>query len=490
MRVRLALFLVISFCANSFASDQYDLNSRCLKAYQEIFKLKFEKGRVLLEEERKENPKNIFPAFIENYIDFLSIYISEEQTLFEAAEVRKNNRLEIIKNGPKDSPYYLYLQAEIHLQWASARLKFEEYVPAFFGVRKAHKLLKENMERYPDFKPNKKSLGFLITLFGAIPDKYRFGAKLFGMKGDIEDGLKMLSETVYDKNFPFKEESAIMYTMLQLHLAQNHELAWEMINNKMVALNDNLLNYFVASSVAYYTGENDKLIEILKSRPKGKEYFPFPFLDFLLGLGKLNRLDKDADIPLHTFLDKYEGKTYIKDAYRKLAWHALIQNDKATFEKYRQLCILKGTEIIDEDISAKKEAERNIPHNIPLLKARLLFDGAYLNKALNLLDSLKVESFSDKYHILEYHYRKARVYHKIGRLDDAIKSYSKTIETGKELPIYYAANASLKLGNIYETKGNNIQATKYYKLCSSMKNHEYENSITAEAKAGLNRIKK
>ena len=467
----------------------FDFNDNCKNAYKEIFKLKIENGQSILEEEKAANPENLMPYFIENFIDFLTIYISEDETLFNEAEKRKDFRFNKIKQGPKDSPYYLFLQAELHLQWASARLKFGEYLPAFFEVRKAHKLLKENIDRYPDFKPNKKSLGFLTALFGAIPDKYKLGAKIFGMKGDINDGLSMIAETVKDPSFPFREEAAISYTMLQLHLAKNEDLAWEMVNSGEVSLQDNLLNHFVAASVAYHTGANDKLVHLLSNRPKGAEYFPFPFLDFLLGLAKLHQLDPTANQHLHLFLETYNGRTYIKDAHRKLAWYYLIEDDFENYQKHTQLCLKDGTKIIDEDISAFKEAERNLPPNKDLLKARLLFDGGYLKEALQSINMVDVSSFTNEYYNIEYNYRKARINHESGKIDDAITAYKQTIEIGKSKPIYFAANASLKLGKIYEDQKDYAQASKYYKLCLTMRNHEYENSIIAEAKAGLNRIK-
>lgn len=490
MQKSLVLFLTLTFLSLVLRANQnFTFNERCLSAYSEIFKLKFDKGKALIELEKKENPKNLIPYFLENYIDFLSIYISEDPTLFEQAEVRKKDRLAKIKAGDKNSPYYLFIQADIHLQWASSRLKFEQYIPALFEVRKAHKLLLENMEKYPNFKPNKKSLGLLTALFGAIPSKYKFGAKLFGLKGDINEGLKMMEETVNDPTFPFKEESAIMYTMLMLHLQKNHDKAWSMVNTGKLSLKDNLLNHFVVASVAYYSGKNENLIETLKNRPKGNEYYPFPFLDYLLGVAKLNRLDDDADVPLMLFLKTQTGKTYIKDAHRKLAWFYLLQNKPELYQKHMQLCIKEGSSLIDEDKSAFKDATRNLAPHKELLKSRLLFDGAYYKKALEVLDNINIKEIENSnYYELEYFYRKARVYDKLNDFEKAESMYLKSIELGKDIPMYYAANSCIKLANIYEKQKKITLAEEYYRKSITFGSHEYENSILAESKAGLNRI--
>lgn len=62
------------------------------------------------------------------------------------------------------------------------KIKFGDNLSAVFEVKKAYTLLLDNQKKYPDFKPNVKSLGLLHTIFGAVPDKYKFGAKLLGLK--------------------------------------------------------------------------------------------------------------------------------------------------------------------------------------------------------------------------------------------------------------------------------------------------------------------
>jgi hypothetical protein len=110
-------------------------------------------------------------------------------------------RLDKLRDGNQQSPYYLYTQADIHLQWAFCKIKFGEYVSAVFEVKKAYSMLQANQKKFPDFRPNVKSLGLLHTLFGAVPDKYKFGARLLGLKGSIGQGLKELNSVLEDDHF-------------------------------------------------------------------------------------------------------------------------------------------------------------------------------------------------------------------------------------------------------------------------------------------------
>jgi hypothetical protein len=53
---------------------------------------------------------------------------------------------------------------------------------------------------------------------------------------------------------------------------------------------------------------------------------------------------------------------------------------------------------------------------------------------------------------------------------------------------YYAANATLKLGEMYENEGNYGLARESYKQCLEMDFRPYRNSIRARAKEGLRRV--
>ena len=470
-------------------SYSYDLNADCMDAYALIFALRFNEAEIILKSEKESHPENLIPVFLENYIDFLSLFISEEDEMFKEMEGNKESRLAKLRKGDKSSPYYLYTQAEIHMQWAFARIKFGEYVKAFLEIRKSYKILNDNAEKFPDFKPNLKSLGILHTLLGAIPDKYKFGAKVLGMTGSISQGMEELAIVLQDDEFIFKDEALIMYAMLQLHLNKNEVEAWNVISNESLDPESNLLHCFAASSVAMYTGRNDEMISLLENRPSGPEFFPFPYLDFYLGLAKLHRLDDDADLYFKKYIKEYNGKNYIKESYRKLSWFYFLQDKSGQYNYYNQMTILDGESVSDEDKSALAEAKSGRKPHKKLLEARLLFDGAYYDKALGIIEGIDAKKLTDNYNRVEYHYRMARILDEMGRWGEAEKAYINAIDRGKDLPTYFSANACIKLALIYEKEKDVAAATSYYKKALTFKDHEYKNSIDAEAKAGLNRLK-
>jgi len=151
------------------------------------------------------------------------------------------------------------------------------------------------------------------------------------------------------------------------------------------------------------------------------------------------------------------------------------------------ICKTKGATLTDHDQAAQHEAESGIEPNVTLLRARLLCDGGFYQQALIELSGKK-EDFSRTQDKIEFIYRLARIYHLWGKVDESIPYYKATIETGKNYPYYFAANAALCLGDIYKQKNEIEEAKKYYEMCLTMKNTEYKTGIDQKAKAALNSL--
>jgi len=248
------------------------------------------------------------------------------------------------------------------------------------------------------------------------------------------------------------------------------------------------MDCYIVANVAMRTDRGEAAIHLLENRPTGSAFFPFPYLDYMLGLSKLERLDKDADVFLHRFLDSFSGRNFIKDAYQKLAWHALLQGDKKGYYHYISFCKSKGYTIVGSDKSAFREAKSGQMPNVLLLKARLLFDGGYFNKAHGLLVHKTTSDFASKKDQLEFTYRIGRITQQMKNYPQALYYYQKTIDEGKRESWYYACRAALEQGHIYECLQERQQAKAAFKRCLSIKPSEYKTGLHQQAKAGLNRI--
>ncbi|MEM1323036.1 MAG: hypothetical protein AAGG75_22410 [Bacteroidota bacterium] len=488
--------LLLAFCLLiplSAHAGYFEFTPEARIAYKKAIHLRFDEARTLIQQIKVKDPDNLIVYQIENYIDFFTIFLNENKQEFKELEKNKSYRLDRISEGDRDSPYYLYAEAEIKLQWALARLKFEEYFKAFNEVRSAYKLLNKNLKKFPEFKASKKSLGILHALVGTIPDQYKWGVKLLGgMDGTVEQGRREIEEVLEyatHNDFVFEEETIVMYALLMLHLNNQGETAWDLVRTDKLDPDVNPLASFVLANVAMHTGRNDEAIRILENRPTDPAFHPFPYLEYMLGLSKLYRLETGAASHFQHYLTHFRGQNYIKEAYQKLAWLALIHGDEQQYYTLIQNCRNKGAALIGGDKNAEKEAKTGLVPHPQLLRARLLFDGGYHQKAYQLLQTAPAAQFRTARARLEYQYRLGRITHQLNRIEEAQQYYQQTYEEGRKEPYYFACNAALQMGLLFEEQQDYYRARSYYKLCLGLRPDEYRNSLHQKAKAGLNRLK-
>lgn len=492
MRFLFALFIFLS--ASTYAVASFDFNDRCRSAYQDIVDLKFSSAKEKIAEEKKINPGNEIPVFLENYIDFFTLIIGEDRNDFKALESNKDSRLKTLSRSDSNSPWYLFSQAEVNLQWAFVHVKFGEYLSAVSEINKAFKMLEDNQRKHPDFLPNLKSLGLLHALIGTVPDNYKWAVNIMGIDGTIKQGVKELNTAVtkseQNPEYSFlTTETLFLLSFVELNLSKNQDNIEKLYTTLKNQKGYNPLITFAKASIAVKTSRNNEAISFLEKRPKIEGQYPFHYLDLLTGEAKLNRLDMDANIFIQKYIDNFKGNSYVKNAYQKLGWYNLLIGDNAAYKKNMASILEKGNDVLDEDKQAQKEAESDELPNMKLLKARLLFDGGYYLQAMTVLvKEGNAKDFTEEKDQLEFTYRLGRIYHKWGKPDDAISYYEMTVKNGAKSSYYFAANSALNLGLIYEEKKNYKKAREYFEMCSHFKNKEYRNSINQKAKAGLNRI--
>ncbi len=486
--VLFSVFLFLPFLTKA----NFDFNPNCLKAYQYIFELKLNTAKQLIASEKKARPNNAIIPLLENYIDYFYLLTNESKSEFERLSANKDARLKQISSGDKNSPYYLYAQAEINLQWALIRSRYGSYYTASREINKASSLLKDNQKKFPDFLLNNKGIGLINVVMGVLPDGFMKSAlSTLGIRGDVATGLNMLEKLA--ENLPrstyeaFYEEVVFYYAFMLSDVAKSPSAYAKTMKYAARINNGSLLKSYMQAYVCARNGKNDEAIEILEGRPKGAIYQAFPYLDYLLGVVKLNKLDYKAENNFKAFLQLNKGDSYIKDAYWHLAWIDLLNNDTAGYSTFVNRVKSTGATYNDKDKQALNEANAPRPH-ATLLKARLLYDGGYLAKGHSLLSASKADEFKSVKDKTEYHYRIARINHDLGKFDTAVVHYQQAINYGKGLKYYYAARSALLMGKLYENKKNVPKAKAAYNVALSMKDHEYESSIKNDAKQGLKRL--
>jgi tetratricopeptide (TPR) repeat protein len=410
----------------------------------------------------------------------MRFFIEERESDFNIVVANFDKNYERIEKTDPKSPMRLYLMAQMQLELAVCQAKMGELMSAGYHVQKAYGQLEDNKRKFPAFAPNLIGLGLMHCLIGTVPSKYRWAANVMGYDGNLEQGMRELYQAkdfVKKNNFYCAEELDFIYVYGLLYMSNEKKKAWSEAKALQQQHPNNLLYTYLATVVAYANNYNEEGLNILNARPKGAAYTPFVYLDYLTGLGKLRRLDSDAEFYFERFLKDKSRRNFLKDASQKIAWCHLLKGDK------------EGSEV-DADRQALREAEANDVPNLLLLRARLLCDGGYYQKAINELAGHKPSEFKAKKEQAEFVYRAGRIYQEWGQIDKAIPYFETAIVLGAGLPQWFEASAALNLGLIYEDKGNLIKAKKYLQICIDSKNVDFKNGLEQKAKSALERIKK
>ena len=495
-RIVIVVFMLFSaFSLKAAYAQPYAYNdSLCSIAYRQVFSLKFDSAKLVIALERRLFPDNVYVEYLENMMDALSVFISEDETLLDSLEENKNRRLDRIEELPDSNPYKKMMLANINLQWAFARTKFEQFFTAALEINRAYRYISENVEEFPAFVPNLNTMGVLHIMVGLVPDQYSWILSILSMEGTVEQGrseiYKAMNIGFSQKEWAYLKPEALFYIgYIEMNLSSNLSALHRIIPYLENEPPDNLLMDYLKVRVFMRTGQNDKALKVLNVTDTLTGYYPFYYLDYLHGECRLRELNPDAVIYYNKFLNNFGGLLYIKDAWYKKALLAWLFQDIDGYYSNLDSILVHGTAIVDADKIAQERAEdKAAPPNRGLLEVRFLFDGGYYHKALNHLNGMDVNVLMPDEQ-LEYYYRYGRIYHETGANAKAIRYYKMTISRKGESVRYFAPNAALKLGQIYESQHRYKEALASYEKCLDMDFDEYYNSIRAKAKDGVERVK-
>lgn len=486
----LFLLLIVSYCVNCFsAKATIDYNSDIRQCYELLTKLQLDDASKKITQLKKSQPTNLAILHLENYVDFFTLFITENEAEYSKRIGNKEIRLQKLNANYVSDPYYNFIKAEILLHWALVHTKFDKKIKAGNEIYEAYKLLEANKKLYPNFIDNNKSLSVIHILAESVPKWVR---KLIGVKGSATLGsteIKLIADySIKNKDHFFREEVAAIYSYILYYQLNKKKEAVNTFDQFGIDISDSPLLTFLKASIYLRNGENENCLNTLNSLKIKSGSLPFYYLDFMKGRSLLFKQDVTSNRYLLSFINNFKGKHFIKEAYQKLAWYELsMNNDELAYRENLKYCKQKGYQLVDEDKQAMKEAKANVVPNAILLKSRVLFDGGYYQKVLDLLTKNENHISNNPTYKIEFNYRKGRVLQSLKKYNDAIP-YLQVAVKNSSSSSYFGANSSLQLGLIYEELGDKKSAKFYFQTCLDMNPSEYKNSIHQKAKSGLLRV--
>jgi len=481
------------FSSKAMAQNKYvfDFNSRCKQAYQSMISLRINEANRLLKEELSSNPNNLIPVLIANYDDCLTLLFNGNPTEYSKRKANMDKRISLLEQGDKNSPWYKFSIGAIYFQWAAVRIRFNEYFNAGTEFRKSFIQLKDNGKKFPEFKNNQILLGMEEAIVGTIPDSYKWITNMLGMKGNVRKGTARIVDFLSTREGTaslMREEAIFYYAFLKFSMLSDHKGTWRYLDESTLDFKNNHLFVFMKANFALNDNKAALAEQVLRNRTQNGEYLDVPIFNYQMGIALLQKLDDDCLTYFQKFAAKYKGKLFVKDAYQKMSFYCLSMGNLPQAITYKDKIKNNGTTQIDADKQAQRYAEGNVFPNPFLLKARLLCDGGYYQKALEQLKGIKAGDFPQISDKLEFNYRYARIFTLMGTPAKAIPFYEATIKMGSTRQEHFAARSALEIGLIYEEMGQNDKAIANYQKCISMKNHDYKSSLDQKAKAGIDRL--
>ncbi|MBK7762320.1 MAG: hypothetical protein IPI46_02975 [Bacteroidetes bacterium] len=466
------------------------MNERCQQAYHYFMAMRVKEARNLLQEEIKANPKNILPFVLINYEDFISLVFNENPSDYHQKKYLKDKRLKLLEGSDQKSPYYLFSKALIHFQWSMIQIKYSDYWDAAWDFRKSYVLFKENEKKFPKFVVNQIFSGSQEAVISAIPSGYKWISNVLGMKGNMKHGMSKLANFIQSGESNFIEEAYLYNIYLKNYLENDVEGAAKFIQIEKIDTKNNQLFCFMAANLALNNKNAKRTEELIINRNKKDEFIPFPMLDYELGDALLRKLDYTSSIKhFKLFITESKGNFYQKDACMSISFAYYLAGNREMADHYKLKIKQIGKAESDADKLAQKFSKDGLFPDKELLKARLLNDGGYHERSLEILDKLTLKKWPLANEKLEYTYRLARVYDDLQQDDKALAKYKETIQTGSTSTAYFAARAALQAAYIYEKRNQKKQALECFQKVLDLDDHDFKNSLDQRAKAGINRIK-
>lgn len=481
------LFLCTSF------SQTFTLNEESVEVMEHLTHLKLAKAKSVLTEEKNKAPQNIALDYLGACIDYYTLITDPNPGLYTILEKNKSATLNRIQTLPVSSPYKLYAEGEIHLHWSILKLNKGDFLSGALELREAYQLLEKNNRLFPAFMPTKKSLGFVKAILGTLPENYSWMLNIVGLKGNYNEGLKLIQQYLNQKKIPDeqlldKQQADYYYTLLNYYFG-NKQTAWDYCEPLTRDYSTNILSCHLRSFIASRTARTDEAILVITKRPKGNEYATFDELDLTMGYAKLNRLDDDGAIFLKKYVTFAPGGSKKKDAYRRLAWQHLLDGDTAKYVVYKNLSYKQNTSKDEEDKIADKDLAAGIYPNKTVLKARLLFDGGYYEQAERIMAEVKMNKLQGNYQTAEYYYRYGRIMQEQKKYAKAIEYFTNAIRLAQPTEYYMAPYSALQIGYINQKLGYTQTAKYYFEKALSYKNYDSKNYIHQKVKLALQEIK-
>lgn len=476
---------ILSFSAHA----QYDFNRNCEDALQALIDLRIPTARQIIKQELEQNPTNYYAYYLDHSCDVYQLVITTSNSDYKVFKNSYELRREIMDEKEADSPYYLFVEAEMQLELGILNIIYGDNFTGLKNAFGAYKKTYKNIHMFPDFMPTTKLIGMFNYSIANLPPFVKWAAATFGVTGDDQTGERLMrAYYAYCKNKPGLNAEAALFNIFGNKLSKEPHKAYEfaLTLDSTLINSHKLLQYFKANAT-YAAGHNEEAISYFSDFDFEAVEAPFPPYYYLMGKIKFRQLDPEAESYLKKYLADVDEMDYIKEINYKLALYYLFQNDESGFREYRNIARDKGSDITERDRESLYDANMEYIPDINLAKGRALLDGGYSERARTYLEKFEADKTTFLPYILEYHLLKGRLAMDTHKMVKAEEEFKTCIRTGADQAYYFAAEAAMYLGQLLEST-KPTQALAFYKQARELYQDDYYEYIDVIAQKGIVRL--
>lgn len=478
----ISIFFLHFFNVSSLYSINSNYNKNTLKARELIFNFQFIDAKNIL-----DNDKTAISFYLKSYSFFIQNLLIGGDNNYKKFTNNFDDIVDKLNDLEDNDKQKNLLLSEVYLQSSILELMNKDFISGSLHFVKSYGFLEDQIKQYPNLKENKKLIGLYKIIAGITPDQGKKFLKMIGLEGNILDGYKDLNEylinTQQKKDFYIEAYSLnlLIHTFLKENLG-NKDFKFHLVNKEKNLKNPSVLFSNILKN--YKFGQINLLQSNIKTLNKN-----IPILYYFLGVSQTTKNTKQASVNLLKYISKTKNKNFIKASYWQLARISVLTSDNSSFEKYKDLTILKGVSFTAADNQALNEASEELKPNKILLKARLLFDAQKYNEALVLLKKYKLENFKTNEEKAEYYYRLGRIEYEKENYGNSKIYFSKVLKNYIDVNKYYIPYSALELAYIYQKEKNIKKQEIFFKKALELNKSEYQNSIKQKANSGLKQLK-
>ncbi|MFK7968810.1 MAG: hypothetical protein AB8F95_00495 [Bacteroidia bacterium] len=484
--IRFIIGILISLISIGFAKAE---SSPMEQIEQAMLHLKLDKAVSLTQELDSEGYQGYYQTNILLY-RYLTIQSSADLEKFREAWKPAIDALEALSN--KD-PLKGIMIAELYGKRAALEFLDGKNLKAVNLVRTCHKLIQQNVKRFPQDQSQNKLLGLFNVVFAAVPKKYQWITNMLGYKGNMDLGMRQLAAAAYYGELLPLEAELIAYYVEKNTLGRP-DLAIRRMEKARDRHGAGMLTDFLLASAYGVENKGEEALAILEQGDRygrDESILFIPFWDYVQGKSYYYKEDhRQAKAAFERFLGATEGNIYKVDATFRLGMTEVFLNENTAAKQRFQDLLSYEISPFDEDSYAQQLARQfaiTLPEaNLQLLfRARNRFDGGYFKEARRLLAQLDVEALSPG-EKTEWYYRSGRVEHALLEYDTALESYRSAVsqpDAGEAR--WMQAYASYYMGEIARKQGKKEDAKAYYRTALGFDKYYYQSGLENRVKAAL-----